>query len=184
MLMRAADGTIREAEISDCGRFRWTLTRRWDNRPYLLAVMANPSMADAERDDPTMTLLSQITAHNGFGGIVVVNLVPYRSSSPKEARAWLAQNNQSVFDAMWKNLDHVKHRVEQAGAVLAAWGSDGWKAGDWYSRVSSLLEEAKLAPGKPIYHLGKCANGHPKHPLARGKHKVSKTAPLIVWSTQ
>lgn len=66
-------GATGSARLSACGTYRWTLTRTWDSRPVLLVVMFNPSEAAAEVDDPTITLVCQIAAHNGYGGIVVVN---------------------------------------------------------------------------------------------------------------
>jgi hypothetical protein len=72
--------------------------------------------------------------------------------------------------------------MDSAGAVLLAWGAMGGYAGDWYTTVMQEIQERRSA--KSIFHLGKCANGHPKHPLARGKHKVPKDAPLIPWTQQ
>lgn len=42
------------AVISDCGRYRYELGRRWDDGPLLEFDMLNPSTANAERNDPTI----------------------------------------------------------------------------------------------------------------------------------
>jgi hypothetical protein len=44
----------RSATISDCGRYRYALGRRWDDGPTACWVMLNPSTADADVDDPTI----------------------------------------------------------------------------------------------------------------------------------
>lgn len=178
---------IKTAIISPCGLYRWTLTRRWDDRPMLLVCMFNPSDADHLINDPTVTLVCHIAAHNGYGGIIVVNLTPLRSSVPKPAIAMLksAQCTPSAdLEArkiLWENVANISEQVDNADAVLLAWGAMGAHAGDWYTTVMQEIRERR--PAKPIYHLGKCANGHPKHPLAHGKHKVPKNALLIPWSS-
>jgi hypothetical protein len=40
-----------------------------------------------------------------------------------------------------------------------------------------------LPAGVPLYCLGKTKAGHPKHPMARGKHKVFKDTPLVLWGS-
>ena len=40
------------ARLSDCGTYRYTLGRRWDDGPTATFVMLNPSTADASQDDP------------------------------------------------------------------------------------------------------------------------------------
>jgi DNA (cytosine-5)-methyltransferase 1 len=53
--------------------------------------MFNPSTADSSIDDPTITLLCHVAAHNGYGGIVVVNGIPLRSSAPEPVPTISAQ---------------------------------------------------------------------------------------------
>jgi len=46
---------IRTAHISDCGRYRYSLTRVWDpGLPRATFCMLNPSKADAKVDDHTV----------------------------------------------------------------------------------------------------------------------------------
>jgi hypothetical protein len=45
----------RGAKVSECGRYRYALTRSWDaGAREALFVMLNPSIADGTRDDPTV----------------------------------------------------------------------------------------------------------------------------------
>ena len=153
----------------------------------LLVAMFNPSTADGQTDDPTISLLCQIASHNGYGGIVVVNGIPLRSSKPAEAvdmvNTWDKRQAWYERDALHFNLGEINKQAERAGAVLLAWGALADRCDFWFDAVREEIECA-VPDGVPIYCLGKTAGGHPKHPLARGKHKVRKDAPLLPWSTQ
>lgn len=174
----------RTATLSACGTYRYKLTRTWDDRPQLLTIMFNPSTADHQVDDPTITLLCHIARHNGFGGIVVCNAIPLRSSKPADAidmeLNWAKRREWYQRDALQDNLTVVSREVGKAGAVLIAWGNLGDRVSD---SMENLLDEinSALPNGSEIYCLGKTKSGQPKHPLARGKHKVPKDALLIPW---
>jgi hypothetical protein len=177
------NGMQRAAWLSTCGTYRWTLTRTWDDRPVLLVVMFNPSTADAAIDDPTITLLCNIAAHNGYGGIVVVNLIPLRSSKPKpaiEMTRWDVTREWSDRDRLQENLGVIAKAAARAGAVLLAWGALGDRCSDWTETVLEEVE-ANLPGGAQVLCLGKTKAGYPLHPLARGKLKVPKDAKLLPW---
>ena len=57
------------AELSACGKYRYTLTRHWDVQPGPMAtfIMLNPSTADAAADDPGVKAIGDMrtTAMNG-----------------------------------------------------------------------------------------------------------------------
>jgi hypothetical protein len=177
------NGVHRAATLSKSGAYRWTLTRRWDKRPIPVVVMFNPSTADGQEDDPTITLLCHIAAHNGYGGIVVVNGIPLRGSTPAEAiemTRWDERQEWYDRDRLHRNLAIIEQECAKAGAVLLAWGALADGCADWFDYVLEEIECA-VTDGTPIVCLGKTAGGYPKHPIARGKHKVPKDAALVPW---
>jgi hypothetical protein len=174
----------RSATISPCGAYRFTLVRVWDTRPMLLVVMFNPSDADASIEDPTITLVCHIAAHNGFGGIVVVNGIPLRGSTPAEAirltNQWDTLQEWHFRDRLHQNLAIVADEVAKAGAVLLAWGALADRCPNWFEAVLEEIECA-LPDDVPLYCLGRTKGGQPLHPLARGKLKVPKDAKFLPW---
>lgn len=75
----------KKATLSDCGKYRYELSRIWDNSlPIVLFIMHNPSTADANEDDPTIRRCIGFAKQWGYGGIMVGNLFPYRATDPKE----------------------------------------------------------------------------------------------------
>lgn len=177
----------KDAFLSSCGAYRFKLSREWDDRPRLLVLMFNPSTADHQIDDPTISLLCHIASHNGYGGIVVMNGIPLRGSSPDEAirltNQWDRLQEWHFRDRLHQNLGMIKEEVAQAGAVLVAWGALAIHCACWFENVLEEIESA-LPDGVQIYCLGKTAAGYPLHPLARGKLKLSKTAPLLPWEKE
>lgn len=177
-------GCVGEALVSHCGGYRWTLSRTWDGRPHLLVCMFNPSTADAMQDDPTIRLLCQVAAHNGYGGFTVVNAVPLRSPTPGDAahmvNTWDKRQAWDERDRLQHNLGVIEREVRGARGVLLAWGALGMLCPDWIDRVLEAIHEA-LPDGVPLLCLGTTKHGYPKHPMARGAHKVRPDAPLVPW---
>lgn len=165
----------RAATLSDDGRFRWTLERQWGNGPYVCWVMLNPSTADAEVDDPTIRSIVERSEEWGFHRLVVVNLYPIRASDPQVARRWASTGE---FLAEAKNRELVVGAVWDAGITLAAWGAAPWAA----QQADRLLAEINnRMPGRVLYCLGTTSSGAPKHPLARGRHRVALGQKPVVW---
>src|SRR5262249_14212908 len=81
---RRREEVRRAAVISDCGRYRYSLTRRWGDaaEPRALFVMLNPSTADAEQDDPTIRRCIGFAKAWGMGSLEVVNLYALRATDP------------------------------------------------------------------------------------------------------
>ncbi len=74
----------RSAIISECGKYRYWLWRRWSHAPILCFVLLNPSTADGMKDDPTVRKCIGFAKLNGFGGIGIANLFAWRATEPRE----------------------------------------------------------------------------------------------------
>lgn len=151
------NGLYRDAIISECGKYRYSLLRQWDcNKPYLPFVMLNPSTADAETDDPTIRRCMSFAIREGCGGVIVVNFYALRSTNPKLLREVEDPvgpfNKSAIYDAA---IVAAETRVP----VICAWGVN-----DITQAAGGALVQAREA-GARIVCLGKTANGHPRHPL-------------------
>jgi len=151
----------RDAAISDCGRYRWTLSRSWDRMlriPWVAWVMLNPSTADAAIDDRTIVRCMGFARDWGFGGMTVVNLFGLRATDPAELRRVehpvCPPGRAVLYDELLTGVRDV------CTTVVAAWGTHG----DYLGRgrqVYDLFERA----GVPLHCLGTAKSGQPRHPL-------------------
>ena len=167
LLLRDKDGERMErtASLSDCGTYRWTLTRGWASGSTVCWIMLNPSTADAEQDDPTIRSIIKRSQAWGYGSLVVVNSYPFRSSHPQACAEWLKSASK---DVLAHNLFVMKTEMDKADLIVAAWGNAGWLPAEDTSRYD-------------LYCIGTNANGTPKHPLARGKHRVPEDTEPQLW---
>jgi len=173
----------RGATYSDDKRLRWTLTREWREGPGVCFIGHNPSSAGHELDDPTSRAWVAYCEAQGYGRYVAVNLYPFRSADPTVCRRWADYEKNGpdwhARDALMVNLDIIAREAKRADRVVACWGSlafdDLW--------VDSVLEEiqAGAAPWPDVYCLGLTLAGRPKHPSARGVHRVAPTTPFVLW---
>jgi hypothetical protein len=161
---------VKTAQISDCGTYRYELTRRWGPGARVCWIMLNPSTADADVDDPTIRRCMGFTRQWGYDALTVVNLFAYRAADPRH----LHDAAQAGVDPAGPlNVDCVALAAKFAGLVVAAWGAN----------AVSLNRAAKTtqfltACGVELWCLGKTKDGHPKHPLY-----VAASTPLTTYRT-
>lgn len=111
------------AELSDDGRYRYTLERAWASIPrYVLWIMLNPSTADASTNDATIRRCLGFARSWGYTGILVGNLYAYRSTNPREL--W-RQAGAGVDVVGPENMRHVTGLLRRAALVVCAWGQPG-----------------------------------------------------------
>lgn len=155
-----ASSIHRTATFSDDRRYRYRLTRVWQNHhaPELLVfVMLNPSTADADQDDPTIRRCMGFAQRDGFDGISVVNLYAFRATDPKA----LLREIDAGRDAIGQggvNDEAIRAAAAAAADVVCAWGTRARHGRD--RRVLDLLEPLC----RPLC-LGTTQAGHPRHPL-------------------
>lgn len=162
---------------------RIELSRRWGPGPTACMIGCNPSEADAEKDDPTSSWWTAWCRAFGFGGYRAVNLYPFCTSSPVECRrraAWHETNDWAARDAMIMiNLPHLVDVAKEADQVFACWGNIAWDD-DWIEHVVEHIQTG-IAPYPDLWCWGKTKSGAPTHPMARGKHRLSREQPPLLW---
>jgi hypothetical protein len=105
------------AELSECGRYRYSLSRIWDRRKGAgLFVLLNPSTATAHFSDQTMGNCNNLAVHWGWGGFYIGNLYAFRATNPQELHA--------QDDPVGPLNDAVLRRLaRRAECVVLAWGN-------------------------------------------------------------
>jgi len=143
----------RTAVLSDDGRYRYRLGRRWGDGPVMCFIMLNPSTADADIDDPTIRRCIGFAKREGCDAIDVINQYAYRSTDPHVLNVTL--RGPDNFAAWAESL-------KAADIIVAAWGA-------WFDTKS------RGAPWQPsdfhavapddVLCLGCTSSGAPRHPL-------------------
>ena len=143
-----------QAWISDCGRYRYSLSRRMGtgNREIVFCGL-NPSTADAEQDDPTIRREVDYARRWGFDWYHKVNLYAFRSTNP---RALLALSDEAAIGP--RNADQVNMLAGRSEIILCAWGSAKLHRG-------AVMIAAHLLQMPTAHYLKLNADGAPGHPL-------------------
>lgn len=159
----------RTAIIDPTEAYRYHLSRVWDHsKPRAAWVMCNPSTADASRNDDTILRCVAFCRSWGFGGFDVVNLFALRTPHPSALKRQAKAGQDPVGP---ENDAHLLRVVRSADLVIAAWGTNGAFRGRDQA-VRRMLAEV----GASAHYLELTDGGHPKHPLARGRHRISDDA--------
>lgn len=151
------------AKFSEDGKHRLLLWRTWTVLPKfrtLVVIGLNPSTANGENDDPTISRVVSIANYNGYGSIIMLNLYTQITPHPKELNADCQEDIQNVRSS-------ITNAVENGYDFLCAWGNF-IQADLRVAMVAKLIKESKCY----TIHINK--NGSPKHPL------YCKTESLII----
>lgn len=149
----------RSAQLSRCGRYRYSLSRAWGCGAAVAFIGLNPSTADANEDDPTIRRCVRFAQNWGFDGLLMLNAFAFRSTDPGV-----------LFDApdpIGPGNDRALRRgCRQASLIIAAWGNHCPE--NRLTRILNLTE-------KPLHCLTRNQNGSPRHPL----YVHSATVPVL-----
>lgn len=138
------------AVFSDDGKYRYKLWRIWDeSKPKAMCIGLNPSTANQDTNDPTITNLIKMLKILGYGGVYMTNLFAWVSSKPEDLL--------TCDDPLGNNDNHLEEVSQICDVVIVAWGSFK-EADDRIKQVLPLFPEALC--------FGVNKNGTPAHPLA------------------
>lgn len=162
---------------------RIELHRKWAPGPKAFIIGHNPSTASGDVDDPTSKWWIDWCRLYGFGSYVAGNLYPFCTSDPRECRrraAWHLTDDWGARDAMlFVNLPRVVELAKEADQVFVCWGAIATDC-DWIEHVVEEIQSG-VAPYPDLWCWGKTKDGSPMHPMARGKHRIPKDQPPILW---
>lgn len=140
------------ADFSGDGQYRYRLWRIWDEeKPRAMCIGLNPSTANGEKNDATISILIRMLDILGYGGFYMMNCFPYITSNPK-----LLKHN-PVSDEWNDNVLTVTASL--CSDVIFAWG--GFKVIKDTGRDKQLID---MFPNAKCF--GKSKDGSPIHPLA------------------
>lgn len=131
-------------------KYRYVLWRIWDEKkPRLLFIGLNPSVADAVRDDRTITRCIDYARRWGYGSLYMVNLFALRSTN---------------CDALYtekdpvgpKNKKVIREFIKKTSCVVLGWGNHGTHLNQ---------DKAVLTLVKNPMCLKVTKEGQPGHPL-------------------
>ena len=157
---------VGEAYFSECGRYRYLLTRIWSYAPKMTWIMLNPSIANAGEDDATIRRCLGFAKRWGFGAIDVINLFALIATDPKElkdANDPVGPDNKLIL------------RGPLALPVVVGWGANINRCprGEYMTKI--IEARARKEPDE-WYCLGLTKEGEPRHPL-----RISYDTPLERW---
>ena len=138
---------IKGAVLSNCKKYRYELWRIWDDtKPKVMFIMLNPSTADAEKNDPTITRCIGFAKSWGYGGLYVGNLFGFRATSPKDLKG----TSNPVGD---DNNVHLDSMQSKCALIICAWGNGQGRPDRIFNQFDNLN------------YIELCKDGTPKHPL-------------------
>lgn len=137
-------------------------------------LMLNPSTADAFKHDPTVGECIKRSRALGADVLEVVNLFALRSPYPVDLKK-RAHGHRGDDET---NNDAIVAACTGAEWVIAAWGSHGG-----LNHRATVVRRLLLEREIKLHHLGTTQDGYPKHPLARGKHRIPGDLMPTEWST-
>lgn len=145
------------ALFSSCKKYRFILSRVWDDqKPMVMFIGLNPSVADAENDDPTVRRMIGFAQDWGFGGFYIVNCFPFIATCPKKLNKWYYADD--YYSAMYQNHDHISETRNKCSRVVFCWGGNEMVVNQ---KIDQVLKNT--FPDAMVFKLN--ADGSPKHPL-------------------
>jgi hypothetical protein len=160
----------RGATFSDCGKYRYILWRKWDaSKPMALCIGLNPSTANKDTPDPTITRVIGLLKRAGYGGFYMMNLFGFITAYPKELK--------KCPDPIGENNQWLEKIAPLCKDVIFCWG--GFNI---LSMIERFSERVQLMIDKfpDALCFGYCVSmGNPRHPLM-----LPKATPLIKFESR
>jgi len=145
--------------------------RSWSNP--LVCFGINPSTAEPNLLDRTVARVENYAKENGFDSWIMLNIYPQRTTDP----SGLLQDKDPLLHS--QNIEHITKILSKPDITLwAAWGNSIVKQDYLFYCLEHIAFIADDYNCRWV-NLGYTKDGHPIHPLYRGKGFRLYKAPLI-----
>lgn len=139
---------------------------KYHNNPVIVFGI-NPSIASAEENDTTISIVENIANRRGNDGYIMLNIYPVRATKingnfPKEA-------DENIVE---QNLRYISERVDKGSEVIAAWGTHICDHKYFLDSLVRINEVIKAKSAKWIC-LEETKEGHPHHPTRLAYDKMT-----------
>ncbi len=157
--LRLPEGVAGSAQISECGRYRQSLSRNWTpsgSEPRaILFIGLNPSVADAEVSDPTCHRELTFARTWGYTRYLKGNILDWRATSPRDLPhdPFVARSPRNI-QVLLGMAFHAELIVMATGNVPAQ-----------FAAIEEETREILRAPNRPFMCLGRNKTGYARHPL-------------------
>jgi len=160
----------RSAVFSDCGLYRYLLEHDFGGHgPIVSLGMINPSDANEEKNDSTMTKVDGFCARLGASKVTVWNPFALIAKNVRDLR--------SAADPIGPENDaYIERAIRGADIHIVAWGPLSKLPKPLRTRWRSVVEVLTRAGATPMC-WGTALDGHPRHPLM-----LAYATPLVPWS--
>lgn len=150
------------AHFSIDRKYRYNLWRIWEPEyPKINWLMLNPSTADENVEDPTISKCIRFSKMWGYGSVYITNIFAYRATAPEDMKA--------QADPIGPNNDwYVWSTAKMVDKVICAWGNHGEHLGR-ADHTRNMLKDVEL------HCLKLNKTGEPQHPL----YLPFKTTPIL-----
>ena len=147
--------TTTGAIFSPCRTWRYLWWVRWAEGPMLYGLCLNPSYADEQRRDNTVTQMMRRAKALGFAGFAMLNAFAYVSTNPKGLL--------TCADPVGPENDAtILEHAQRAGMVICGWGNSSPLIAARAAHIRKMLA------GVPLHYLILTKDGQPHHPLRIG----------------
>jgi len=148
-------------DIYKCNKLdscRFTLGKSGLKKVFVVGL--NPSTANKENSDPTVTRVQKVSENYEYDGFVMLNLYPLRSTDPKKLPL------QADTELIKENISEIVSVVgdESSPVFWAAWGSDISSREYLKDALRQLDAAVEIIGGKWVNYGDLTTKKHPRHP--------------------
>lgn len=159
-----------KATFSECGAYRYLLEHDYGgDGPVISLGMVNPSDANEEKNDPTMTKVDGFALRKRASKVIVWNLCALVN---KDVRA--LRDHPDPIGPL--NDQFIAQAIQGADIHIVAWGPASKLPKPLRSRWRQVVQVLDRAGATPMC-WGTALDGQPRHPLM-----LAYATPLVPWS--